>query len=56
MVVVANEDEVVEEEAEVVEEVEEEAKEVEEVEEEVLEEVGDEAEDRCRLLYRKMTF
>lgn len=56
MVVVANEDEVVEEEAEVVEEVEEEAKEVEEVEEEVLEEVGDEAEDRRLLLYRKMTF
>ena len=53
---VANEDEVVEEEAEVVEEVEEEAKEVEEVEEEVLEEVGDEAEDRRLLLYRKMTF
>ena len=43
---VANEDEVVEEEAEVVEEVEEEA----------LEEVGDEAEDCRRLLYRKMTF
>ena len=42
--------------SEVVEEVEEEAKEVEEVEVEVLEEVGDEAEDRRLLLYRKMTF